>query len=89
MNITVNALPDWGARAACRDEGDPEIFFPVGDRDSMTPLALSICSGCPVKSDCLTFALNEGHTEGIWGGLTSEQRRRLRQRRLWEVADVS
>lgn len=82
MSAVSASVSDWGARAACRDEGDPEIFFPVGGRDSMTPLALSICSGCPVKSECLEEALRCGYDHGIWGGLDEVQRRAMHRARL-------
>jgi WhiB family transcriptional regulator, redox-sensing transcriptional regulator len=73
----------WRARAACRDE-DPELFFPIG---SSGPAALkqiaaakAICAQCPVREACLRFALDTGQDYGIWGGLTEDERRRMRRR---------
>ena len=42
--------------------------------------AKAICEPCPVRSECLAFALADPHTKGIWG--TSERERmRLRTER--------
>jgi WhiB family transcriptional regulator, redox-sensing transcriptional regulator len=40
--------------------------------------AKAICGRCPVREACLSFALSTGQGEGIWGGLTSDERRRQR-----------
>ena len=42
----------------------------------------AVCAACPVKELCLEFALETREAEGIWGGTTARERRRLlRQRR--------
>ena len=69
---------DWRHFAACRDI-DPEVFFPFpGDTDGQDA-ARAICSGCPVRSDCLNWALATGRDHGVWGGLTEDERRALRR----------
>jgi hypothetical protein len=57
---------------------DPELFF-LGKGGNAGP-AKRICAGCPVKAPCLAdaLALPSGLDEGIRGGLTREERRRLR-----------
>lgn len=57
----------WMEHAACRHpEADPEVFFPhVGGTPNR---ALDWCRDCPVTSDCLTYALADPHTYGVWGG---------------------
>jgi WhiB family redox-sensing transcriptional regulator len=82
--------PDWRADAACRD-ADPELFFPDGDIRStraQVKTAKLICRGCQVSATCLSWALAEGQEAGIWGGLTEDERRRLRRRGrgLWPAA---
>lgn len=61
---------------------DPEIFFPV-DEDNIdserVKHAKGICAVCPVRLQCLAHGMGEGF--GIWGGLTTVERRRLRTRR--------
>lgn len=55
---------------------DPEIFFP--GRGEPTRLALRTCWRCPVRADCLAYAMDAGERVGVWGGLTERGRRRLR-----------
>lgn len=67
----------WKADAACLDL-DTDIFFP--ESESKAAQALSICSICPVRDECLDFALRTRQHDGIWGGLTETERRRLARR---------
>lgn len=46
-----------------------------------TCIAITICELCEVKTQCLTTALNKDERHGIWGGLTPEQRIKIRRRR--------
>ncbi|HLN06841.1 MAG TPA: WhiB family transcriptional regulator [Acidimicrobiales bacterium] len=70
---------NWRQRAACRGV-DPGIFYPVSDDDSEA--AKGICATCTVRTSCLEYALAEREREGVWGGLTERERRRIiRQRR--------
>ena len=40
---------------------------------------LAICAACPVRRQCLDFALNNPLGQyGIWGGTTAYERRRMR-----------
>jgi WhiB family redox-sensing transcriptional regulator len=69
----------WQQHAACRGLST-DIFYPVSDDDADE--AKSICAICPVREACLEFALAHREREGIWGGATERERRRLvRQRR--------
>ncbi|MGY1690748.1 WhiB family transcriptional regulator [Geodermatophilus sp. SYSU D00697] len=62
-------------------ETDPEAFFP--EKGGSTREAKRVCAGCPVRSQCLEFALANDERFGIWGGLSERERRRLRlQRRV-------
>ncbi|ROT29683.1 WhiB family transcriptional regulator [Micromonospora sp. HM5-17] len=75
-------MTDWRHRAACRDT-DPELFFPISDTSSVADAAIRICrTACPVRQECLTWALNNGEQHGVWGGLTEGQRRRAQLHRL-------
>jgi WhiB family redox-sensing transcriptional regulator len=68
---------DWRSSAACQ-AADPDLFFPVsGSGKSLDQVerAKDICACCPVRRDCLAFALRTGQAHGIWGGLTEEERR--------------
>jgi len=77
-------LPDesWLDDAQCQGM-DINVFFP-DERGAavrrMRRLAKSICALCVVQTQCLNYALTTRQTEGIWGGLTPEERRRKRAR---------
>jgi WhiB family redox-sensing transcriptional regulator len=69
----------WRNRAACRGV-DPDIFFPISDEDALQ--AKAICAECPVREACLEWALATRERDGVWGGATERERRRMiRQRR--------
>ena len=69
----------WRKRGACRGL-DPEVFYPVSEEDATD--AKRICGTCSVRDQCLEFALANREADGIWGGATEKERRRiLRQRR--------
>jgi WhiB family redox-sensing transcriptional regulator len=73
----------WTDRAACRDE-DPELFFPIsmtGPGRAQAEEAKAVCGRCPVRQECLEYALATGQESGIWGGLTEDERRALRRAR--------
>jgi WhiB family transcriptional regulator, redox-sensing transcriptional regulator len=69
----------WRDRAACRGI-DPDVFYPVSDEDA--DAAKAICAVCPVRESCLEYALANRERDGVWGGATERERRRMiRQRR--------
>ena len=71
----------WRNRAACRDTS-PELFFPIGTTGialDQIDAAKHVCQQCPVADECLEFALATNQEAGVWGGLTEEERRRLRK----------
>jgi len=71
----------WRQFARCRGV-DPETFYPVSDDDEAAQPAKEICEVCPVREPCLEYALTTREKNGVWGGLTERERRRLlRQRR--------
>ena len=69
----------WRQHAACRGL-DPATFFPGSEEE--TEEARAICFACPVREACLDYALANRERDGVWGGATERERRRLiRQRR--------
>ena len=69
----------WRQAAACRGV-DPEVFYPFSDEEAGA--AKAVCGRCPVRQPCLEFALSSREHDGVWGGATERERRRmLRQRR--------
>lgn len=67
----------WMQEAACK-EHPTSWWFPENSHDPKTKQARSICKTCPVRIDCLDFALAR-NDEGIWAGYTMRQRRKLRR----------
>lgn len=74
-------MPDqqsWREKAACSDL-DPliadTVFF-IG-RGQSSKAAKLFCSPCPVKSQCLAFAILHNEV-GIWAGYTDQERQDLK-----------
>jgi WhiB family redox-sensing transcriptional regulator len=79
----------WQFSAAC-DTQDTEIFF--SELRSKVTKAKAICATCPVRSQCLSFAIAEDIDTGIFGGLTPAERKELLRpksnegpRAQWEI----
>jgi len=69
----------WRNKGACRGL-DPAVFYPVSEEDAEE--AKAICRVCPVREPCLEYALANRERDGVWGGATEKERRRIiRQRR--------
>lgn len=70
----------WMTGAACRAPGiDPGVFFPGRGEDYAR--AKAICATCPVRAQCLAYAMAPPREKfGVWGGLSERERRRLARR---------
>ncbi|MFJ4918488.1 WhiB family transcriptional regulator [Streptomyces sp. NPDC088725] len=68
----------WHNRGVCHGM-DPEdadaVFFPLPRDHEAIAEAKELCGLCPVRRDCLNYALENALKEGIWGGLTDAERR--------------
>lgn len=67
---------DWTMRAKCR--GMEDALFPEASDQKRARL---LCSGCPVRFECLAEALDNRIEWGIWGGMTERERRLLLRQR--------
>lgn len=67
----------WMASARCLD-AEPDTFFP--EKGGSTREAKAICADCPVRDDCLEYAMANDERFGIWGGMAERERRRLKRR---------
>ena len=70
----------WRFDARCADQ-DPDLFFPVGSSGPalrQTLRAKAVCAQCPVRGECLEWALETAQPHGVWGGLDETERERLR-----------
>ena len=73
----------WMLRAKCRGIS-PSEFFPsdgVG-----VEVAQRICDDCPVRLECLEYALENRIEHGVWGGASERERRRILRRRRQAAA---
>ena len=75
----------WVSRSACRT-ADPDELFVTGAAQNR---AKAVCMGCPVRTECLSDALDNRVEFGVWGGMTERERRALLRRRpdvgSWKV----
>ncbi|MEU9256613.1 WhiB family transcriptional regulator [Streptomyces sp. NPDC048270] len=67
----VTGDDEWSERALCRAAGPEELFVDGAAQNK----AKAICTGCPVRTECLAHALDHGIEHGIWGGTTERERR--------------
>ena len=68
----------WMNAGNCRSIS-PSVFFPsdgVG-----VEVARQICQTCPVKQQCLEYAIHHRIDHGVWGGASERERRRIARRR--------
>ena len=82
--VSEEEVPDWRDSAACVRE-DLNLFFPISTvgraAQQQVDAAKAVCGRCPVRQDCLEWALDVGPEFGIFGGCTEVERRRLRNER--------
>lgn len=81
--LESNSLPKqndeavaWQEKALCATT-DPSAFF--DGSESGLKAAIRVCNRCPVKVECLDYALQNGEMTGIWGGKTPEERKAMAQ----------
>ncbi|WP_254593037.1 WhiB family transcriptional regulator [Prescottella equi] len=72
---------DWQLSAACRDV-DPAVFYSADNergepRAKRERSAKQVCRQCPVRAQCLKYALDARERHGIWGGYTEDERKEL------------
>lgn len=75
----------WMANGKCLGLGTKmaDIFYPAAGEN--TKQAKRMCAVCPVRTECLDYALEHGEVFGIWGGYTEADRRRLKRQRRSEA----
>lgn len=67
----------WQDQARCR-QYNPELFFDPRGRAERR--AKAVCVRCPVQMDCLLLALESRAEFGVWGGMSTKERRVLLRR---------
>jgi WhiB family redox-sensing transcriptional regulator len=81
VEVSVEETPDeyaWMFQARCRGI-NPAEFFPSDGTGVET--AQRVCAGCPVRVECLEYALLHRIEHGVWGGASERERRRILRRR--------
>ena len=89
MSSEPHLIPNWREHAKCRGM-DTSLFFP--ERGDDVGAAKAVCKGCWVKRECLLYALTRlhvdaggnvrrGEDQGIWGGTSARERRKMRKGR--------
>ncbi len=68
---------DWATKAMCNQARPDELFV----RGAAQNRAKQLCSGCPVRTECLAEALDNEIEWGVWGGMTERERRALLRKR--------
>jgi WhiB family transcriptional regulator, redox-sensing transcriptional regulator len=71
---------EWMADGHCATQ-PPSLFFPSDGAG--VEKARKVCATCPMRTQCLEYALVNRVDHGVWGGTSERQRRRiLKSRRL-------
>lgn len=79
----LRPVADWMGHALCA-QIDLELWFPPKSGSSQP--AKRICNGfrgrppCPVRDECLAYALRHNEQHGVWGGMSERERNRIRRR---------
>jgi WhiB family redox-sensing transcriptional regulator len=69
----------WRTMSACRDVAS-NVFFaedPMGLFEEQS--AKAVCGQCFVIDDCLAYAITHDPPFGVWGGMTTAERRVVRK----------
>lgn len=85
MEPTLISLPSlrspdnglWRDHALCKGMGNERFFNDTRGRRKKNEVneAIRICLSCPVRRECLRFAIANDIMHGVWGGMTPEQRK--------------
>lgn len=76
----LHRWPDWFSQAECKDL-PPEYFFlddELRSKEQDLPGRPVCWRICPVREQCLEYALTENLDQGIFGGIVSKRRSRMK-----------
>ena len=65
--------------AKCKNNKEVDFFSTT---TSGSKIAQKFCEDCHVKMSCLEYALQENILHGVWGGLPTRARIRIRRNKL-------
>lgn len=88
----LDRAPELSGELPCRR--DPDLWF--AETPGELERAKALCTGCPVKTECLAGALSRAEPWGVWGGeifergtVVAQKRSRGRPRKYPVASDVS
>lgn len=87
-----NDEPYYFSNALCKYT-DPEVFFPDERKfkhhteNKQVKIAKKICGDCEHEIDCAAYAILRPYLEGIWGGTTTQDRKRIRKE--YDITGIS
>lgn len=65
----------------------PDPWFDESDQEE----AINFCNGeadgvvCPIRHECLIFALTNNEKQGVWGGMSERDRKATRKLYPWKA----
>lgn len=77
--MTKHLSEDWKENALCRGM-DVSLFFPVHGHSKAHDKVKRICAKCPVKKECLEYAMDLSHdfqVVGLWAGTSQREREQV------------
>lgn len=80
--LPASPSTSWQAQGLCRAV-DSSVFFPPPqfehkpEREAREKRAKAICGECPVRTECLDWALTTREPHGVWGGYAESERKQM------------
>lgn len=69
----------WMKRGLCNGKHELTHAFFVPRGQNVPKEIKALCKKCPVKGECLNYALDHNIIEGYWGGKTAGERRKIKR----------
>jgi len=73
-----DAIDAEAGQIPCRQA--PDLFFPEGGTGTAAmdaKMAKKACESCPVLNMCATYAIRHREEDGIWGGMSPNDRKEI------------
>lgn len=80
--VVLQEAKEEAGQISC--EQYPDAWFPGDGTNAAyeTRWAKQMCNECPIRQQCLEYALVANEEHGIWGGLTRQERTALKRNHL-------
>lgn len=85
MNPHNLDVEEWVKGALCAQVGG-DFWFPENNENPYD--AKRICKACPVINECLAYALRNDERDGVWGGTSPNDRRKMQRTTPCELCGV-